>query len=686
MRHSGIRPHTTLVVTLSVAIGAASLLVPACNEHPLESIDAYVGIAVSDSASIKGQTKFDVLWLVDNSNSMCQEQENLARNFSAFADRLAKLQADFRMGVITTDVDDKEAHDGQLQHAPATELTDCIRADFHDPANYCEEDGDCGDYGCRCGIPHLQRCEIDADCPADRPVCVRSSGQSTYRFCSRSCNGPGDESCLAPDAPNGAFLCGEEPDHLGQHHCLLRTCQTNNDCPPPVVSQPSGKVKYEFRCEPSAGEQGVSYCRRLENYDFPCNQGQCPLGKPCDGQTNTCPAYAVCPAPTCDCPSRLDEVVTIRDLNPDSQELALAVRNFRCMATVGTTGSSVERGLQAIRRFIERDRAKDADQRFMRNDAHLVIAILSDEDDCSGRENLPEGVGLPGCVWFKDMLTPVPEFVDQVKKLKSKPYEVVVASIVGVQTLFCADACPAMEGGHPMSCVDSDDCPADMLCEPPSFCARRVFLYDDEQGKGEEPQHSCASANGMAYSGDRYIDFTKAFGEHGIDLSICQESFASALDSLAKLIERIEMKYCLSKGLTECRSDADCRESATMGKAVCRSYWSKEAPMGTGHCVLANGTLEPGGGTCQRDADCSAEGARCDIRNICRWDDAHGGDPADLLVTLQRAGEPAPSVLNPVTDWELVPTPPFGCIEFAPDKMPTASDEVDIRYVSGVKL
>ena len=45
----------------------------------------------------------DILFIVDNSCSMGNEQTNLANNFSAFAEELAVLDVDYQIGVITTD-------------------------------------------------------------------------------------------------------------------------------------------------------------------------------------------------------------------------------------------------------------------------------------------------------------------------------------------------------------------------------------------------------------------------------------------------------------------------------------------------------------------------------------------------------------------------------------------------------
>lgn len=55
----------------------------------------------------------DVLWVVDNSPSMQEEQQALAKNFGAFFDYLLEVDADFHIGVISTDIYNPD-HQGRL--------------------------------------------------------------------------------------------------------------------------------------------------------------------------------------------------------------------------------------------------------------------------------------------------------------------------------------------------------------------------------------------------------------------------------------------------------------------------------------------------------------------------------------------------------------------------------------------
>ena len=56
----------------------------------------------------------ELLFVVDDSKSMQEEQEQLAANFSAFVEALAATDGDFQIGVVTTDVSQAELIGGLL--------------------------------------------------------------------------------------------------------------------------------------------------------------------------------------------------------------------------------------------------------------------------------------------------------------------------------------------------------------------------------------------------------------------------------------------------------------------------------------------------------------------------------------------------------------------------------------------
>ena len=60
----------------------------------------------------EGNNQTDILWVVDNSCSMYQEQTTLATNFSSFISIIAVQNVDYQIGVISTDVGDNGALQG----------------------------------------------------------------------------------------------------------------------------------------------------------------------------------------------------------------------------------------------------------------------------------------------------------------------------------------------------------------------------------------------------------------------------------------------------------------------------------------------------------------------------------------------------------------------------------------------
>ncbi|MGM0556601.1 MAG: hypothetical protein ACQEVA_09520 [Myxococcota bacterium] len=82
--------------------GLAATGLTGCNSHPVEYTSAGGNIGVSVDFSPQTAESVDILWVIDSSGSMCQEQKALADNFDAFIDDFGKQNIDFHMGVTTT--------------------------------------------------------------------------------------------------------------------------------------------------------------------------------------------------------------------------------------------------------------------------------------------------------------------------------------------------------------------------------------------------------------------------------------------------------------------------------------------------------------------------------------------------------------------------------------------------------
>jgi hypothetical protein len=97
-------PKVMSRTTLTVLAGALILL-GGCLEHPVKNLVLYKGTSTSPDCTFAPSNDVDILFVIDNSGSMGEEQALLANSFGAFIDVLeAKhVRANYRIGVTTTD-------------------------------------------------------------------------------------------------------------------------------------------------------------------------------------------------------------------------------------------------------------------------------------------------------------------------------------------------------------------------------------------------------------------------------------------------------------------------------------------------------------------------------------------------------------------------------------------------------
>lgn len=95
---------------VSNAVNQQNYIVPMTGEGTLLTFQR-------DEFSQPTEPKVDVLWVIDNSGSMGEEQSNISRNFGAFTSEAARWRADWQTGVATTDLDDPNQA-GKLQGNP----------------------------------------------------------------------------------------------------------------------------------------------------------------------------------------------------------------------------------------------------------------------------------------------------------------------------------------------------------------------------------------------------------------------------------------------------------------------------------------------------------------------------------------------------------------------------------------
>ncbi|MEY3011699.1 MAG: hypothetical protein RIT45_434 [Pseudomonadota bacterium] len=135
--------------------------------------------------------KVDVLFVIDNSGSMGDEQNNLAQNFKTFIQVATLWQNDFHLGVVTTDMQAGN-QSGRLQGVPRviTHATADPTGKFQTNAKV-GTNGSADEQGLAAAeaaltLPHVydagKACNTDADCP-DKTLCVEEPDNPGTKGC-----------------------------------------------------------------------------------------------------------------------------------------------------------------------------------------------------------------------------------------------------------------------------------------------------------------------------------------------------------------------------------------------------------------------------------------------------------------------------------------------------------------------
>jgi hypothetical protein len=261
-----------------------------------------------------------------------------------------------------------------------------------------------------------------------------------------------------------------------------------------------------------------------------------------------CPPDWTCPTDTCVAPGGVDQATvacpSIGDTNYYAEvseaapNTAMAIQ-IACMAQLGTDGCGVEQQLQASVRALIR-----SDQQFLREDHLLAVLVVSDEEDCSIRDNglfsTPEWTGrellnvacnLPEENETNYLFDPA-YFRDRLIRFKGgRESAVVFAAIVGVPT---NDTCQGI----------GDQIP-DCLAAPEMQYEQAKFTVVTPDGTESTFTHfvpACERANASgdvvtsARPGRRYVKLAQAFGCAGYIYSICNDDWAPAMSEIARII------------------------------------------------------------------------------------------------------------------------------------------------------
>ncbi|PJB48263.1 MAG: hypothetical protein CO108_02650 [Deltaproteobacteria bacterium CG_4_9_14_3_um_filter_63_12] len=92
----------------------------ACNDHALNPFGSALRAGAVETTEQGDVRTVDILFVVDNSNSMCEEQKRLKESFNTFIQILATAKANFNLAVVNTDMVDLVGGQGIFRTSPGT--------------------------------------------------------------------------------------------------------------------------------------------------------------------------------------------------------------------------------------------------------------------------------------------------------------------------------------------------------------------------------------------------------------------------------------------------------------------------------------------------------------------------------------------------------------------------------------
>jgi len=419
----------------------ATLLAPfallaACNNTPAERISDEFGLLVYSQLTSESRIKIDFLWVMDDSSSMCQEQNALARDFRVFIDQLESFSnIDYRIAVTTTDVRSK-GFKGAFRNTPAQK------------------------YGPACQFNVVRECTVDQQCSYLKPefgpmwecswegarlVNTVNENGSVNSYCHKGCSEGEDCSSAFGETYQcsttaGAVGCFEPPQVAG--------------CASDLKKVLSNVDFGSFYCNATVGADGTPN----KNLEAGLKAGWLALNRPADlctpsDNANVCDLYSGLALKNKQAwiPTELAKVKVALDREADP------ARKAQLVAYQGYLDDCAAR-IKDCSYFIN-----EGEPNFLRDDAYLVVLYVSDEDDCSDRDDNPLSLNDTKLCAFQsaesdpekkikpnsaeDKLIPIKDLVSYYRSLKSDPAKVIAVGIVGDGLTKGTD-----------SCVMSDEC------------------------------------------------------------------------------------------------------------------------------------------------------------------------------------------------------------------------------------
>lgn len=308
--------------------------------------------------------KLDMLFVVDHSSSMCQEQRWIARGVAGFVATVAQqakvllaTTADIQAAVVTAQQvpDGKTIKKiGKFVHDPATNLPPSCIEKSKQP---CMADGDCAKPKC------FTFATFDANssmCPQGGDSCLTPAALAASDWYCKS---------SPPEPPNTTNKMNNNDNCSVNTSCQLR-CKTDDDCYAMFEPNIPPGGKHKVRCNTVVSPAG------------------CMFGPETDG----CPASEKLPGVL-----KQSEAVEI-DIGDGKTKAGTQLDLFRCNATVGANQEPealFEGGLRSAWQALDpigpncpRDNngaptGSCQYDELVRAEAFLVVVLVSDDDDCS---------------------------------------------------------------------------------------------------------------------------------------------------------------------------------------------------------------------------------------------------------------------------------------------------------------
>jgi hypothetical protein len=194
--------------------------------------------------------------------------------------------------------------------------------------------------------------------------------------------------------------------------------------------------------------------------------------------------------------------------------------DFQCVGTLGTGGCGFEQHLKAVRKALTVHR-DGANAGFLRDDSLLSILMVTDEEDCSVREDIGNGTDI-----FNTQLALGPlnlrcynhgeQYVEQVDEIVYDLWalrpcldgHLAVAGIVGIP--------PGTR--HPCSLTNMTDADYQCLLDLPEM---QQVIDNSAEGRGERLTPSCDEAGlGEAFPPRRIVELIRQLGNRGATSSV----------------------------------------------------------------------------------------------------------------------------------------------------------------------